>query len=102
MDGDVVEDRAQIGKGREGIAKPHRPCLDQTARTCSSVANSPRAAAAFEALIAACSSGVSGTGAPSRNPEHERKCDASAQQDAGHSLAMPTAQVGTRKFFHWF
>ena len=24
--GDVIEDRPEIGKSREGIAKPHRPC----------------------------------------------------------------------------
>ena len=57
MDGDVIEDRAKIGKGRKSVAKPHRPCLAHTARTCSSVANSPRAAATFEAVMAACSSG---------------------------------------------
>src|SRR6202035_6066675 len=59
--GDVIEDRAKVGKSRKGVAKLHRPCLAHTARTCSSVANSPRAAAAFEAAIAVCSSGVSGT-----------------------------------------
>jgi hypothetical protein len=68
MDGDVIEDRAKIGKGRKSVAKPHRPCLAHTVRTCSSVANSPRAAAAFEAVMAACSSGVSETGGSSSAP----------------------------------
>jgi hypothetical protein len=53
----VVEDHAEVGKGRKGVAKPHRPCLAHTARTCSSVANSPRAAAAFEAAIAGATCG---------------------------------------------
>jgi hypothetical protein len=57
MDGDVIEDRTKIGKGRKSVAKPHRPCLAHTVRTSSSVANSPRAAVAFEAVMAACSSG---------------------------------------------
>src|SRR5665213_519080 len=47
MRGDVVEDRLQVSEGRKGVAEPHRPCLAHTACTCSSVANSPRAAAAF-------------------------------------------------------
>src|SRR5262245_31422173 len=60
MGGDVVENCAEVGEGWKGVAKPHRPCLAHTARTCSSVANSPRAAATFETSIALCSSGVSG------------------------------------------
>src|SRR5215469_17363179 len=72
MGSDVIEDRAKIGKGRKGVSKPHRPCLDQTARTCSSVANSPRAAARFETAIASCSSGVSGTGGSSSAPARRR------------------------------
>src|ERR1700761_1934327 len=48
---DIVENRVEIGEGRKSIAKLHKPCLAQIARTCSSVANSPRAAAAFEASM---------------------------------------------------
>ena len=33
MGADVIEDRAEVGKSRKGIAKPHRPCFVQTART---------------------------------------------------------------------
>jgi len=51
--GNIVKDRIEIGQRREGITELHSPCLAQVARTCSSVANSPRAAAAFEAAIAA-------------------------------------------------
>src|SRR5690348_10889295 len=50
--GDVIEDVTEIGERRDGIAKLHRPCLARTARTCSSVANSPRAAAAFDFAMA--------------------------------------------------
>ena len=50
--GNVVENRLEIGKSWECVAEPHRPCLAQTARTCSSVANSPREAASFEAAMA--------------------------------------------------
>src|SRR5262245_44616847 len=49
LSGDIVEDRAEIGQRRNGVAKLHRPCFAQADRTCSSVANSPRAAAALEA-----------------------------------------------------
>src|SRR5713226_7731326 len=86
MGGDVIEDRAKVGKGRKGIAKPHRPCLAHTARTCSSVANSPRAAAAFEAVIAACSSGVSGTGGSSSPPASRRTTRAMASCAAAGRL----------------
>jgi hypothetical protein len=29
MGGDVIEDRAELGKSRKGAADPHRPCLDR-------------------------------------------------------------------------
>jgi hypothetical protein len=58
MGGDVIEDRTEVDERRAGVAKPHSQYLTQTARTSSSVANSPRAAAAFGAVIAACSSAV--------------------------------------------
>lgn len=59
---DVVKDCVEVGERREGITKPHRPCLAHTARTCSSVANPLRPAADFEAAMAARSSGDSGAG----------------------------------------
>ena len=65
---DMVEDCVEFGKRRKGVAEPHRPRLDHTARIWSSVANSPRAAAAFEAAIAARSSGESATGGSSSVP----------------------------------
>src|SRR5262245_2921395 len=68
MDSDVIENGGQIGKSRTRIAQPHRPCLAHTARTSSSVANSPRAASALDLAIAARSSGVSGTGGASSVP----------------------------------
>ncbi len=40
MSGDVVKDRAEIGERGKRVAEFHNPCLAQTARTCSSVANS--------------------------------------------------------------
>ena len=52
MLGNVVEDQAEIGKCRGRVANLHRPCLAQMERTCSSVANSPRAAAALELAMA--------------------------------------------------
>jgi hypothetical protein len=68
MGGDVIEDRTEVDERRAGVAKPHRQYLAQTARTSSSVANS-RAAAAFEAVIAACSSavGIVRAGQPQNN-----------------------------------
>jgi hypothetical protein len=48
-------------KRRPDVASFNKACLAQIARTCSSVANSPRAAAAFEVAIAARSSGESTT-----------------------------------------
>ena len=66
--GDVVEDLIQVRERRQGVAQLHRLCLAQTARTCSSLANSPRAAAAFERSIAARSSAVNGIGSPSAWP----------------------------------
>src|SRR5438552_6515589 len=41
------------------VANLHSPCFAQTARTSSSVANSPRAASASESFMSASSSGVS-------------------------------------------
>jgi len=63
--GNVIENLIEVGEGREGVTKSHRPCLAHVARTCSSVANSPRAAAAFDRAMAARSSAESGTGWPS-------------------------------------
>jgi hypothetical protein len=63
MIGDVVQNRFKVGKSRKRIPQPHRPCLVQTARTCSSVANSPRSAAALERAIASRSSGERTIGA---------------------------------------
>lgn len=63
MGGDVVEDCIEVGEGGKRVAKLHKPCSAQVARTCSSVANSPHAAAAFEAAMAARSSDESATGA---------------------------------------
>src|SRR5260370_15604348 len=55
MGGDIIKNPRQIGKSWKGVAKPQRPCLAHAARTCSSVANSPRVAAAFDAAIRASS-----------------------------------------------
>jgi hypothetical protein len=68
MCGNIVEDRVEFGKRRKGIAELHSPCLAQTARTCSSVANSPRLAAAFDAAIAFRSSVESAIGTASSLP----------------------------------
>ena len=54
--GDEIQNRSEVGKGRKRITLPHRPCLAQTARTCSSVANSPRSAAALGRAMASRSS----------------------------------------------
>ena len=53
--------RAEIGESRAGVTNSHRPCLDHTARTCSSLANSPRSAAALERVMASRSSDDNGT-----------------------------------------
>jgi len=29
---DMIEDRVEFGECRKGVAEPHRPCLDHTAR----------------------------------------------------------------------
>jgi hypothetical protein len=68
MGRDIIRDRAKLGERRNRVAKPHKPCLAHTARTCPSVANSPREAATFEALIAARSPVESTTGASSSVP----------------------------------
>lgn len=39
---DSVGDAGEFGHRLRGIAQSQRPCFAQTARTCSSVANSPR------------------------------------------------------------
>src|ERR1700733_15534071 len=49
---DIGQDSIEIGKRGRSVAEPHSPYLDQTARTCSSVANSPRAVSAFDRAIA--------------------------------------------------
>src|SRR5262245_13996950 len=67
--GDVVEDRCKIGKRGKRIAQPHRPCLAHNAQTCSSLANSPRAAASLERAIASRSSTERATGAGCSEPE---------------------------------
>src|ERR1700688_286092 len=72
MPGNVVEDQTKIGKCRGRIANLHRPCLAQMERTCSSEANSPRAAAALELAIAVRSSSDSGTGCASPLPASSR------------------------------
>src|ERR1700722_20326104 len=51
MSCNVAEDCNEIGKSRTGVTKFHRPCLAQVERTSSSVANSPRAAAALDAAM---------------------------------------------------
>ncbi len=58
---ETIENLGKIAERRESIPNFHRPCFDQTARTCSSVANSPRAAAVFERAIAVRSSSVKAT-----------------------------------------
>src|SRR6202035_1983863 len=68
MLGNIVEDQTKIGKCRGRVANLHRPCLAQMERTCSSEANSPRAAAALELAMAARSSSDSGTGCASPPP----------------------------------
>jgi hypothetical protein len=60
---DVIQNRFKVSKGRKRIAQLHRPCLAHTARTCSSVANSPRSAAALERATTSRSSGERMTGA---------------------------------------
>jgi hypothetical protein len=59
---DVSQNLFEISERWDRVAEPHSPYLAQTARTWSSVANSPRAAAALERAMAARSSAVSGTG----------------------------------------
>ncbi len=68
LGGDVFKDSVQLSERRSGIAQPHRPCLAQIARTSSSVAKSPRSAAALDFPIAARSSLVRGTGISSPAP----------------------------------
>ena len=41
----VTENRLKVRKGQKCVAELHRPYFAQAARTCSPVANSPRAAA---------------------------------------------------------
>ncbi len=65
---DVIQNRCKVSKSRKRVAQPHRLCLAQTARTCSSVANSPRSAAALERAIASRSSGERTTGAGRSTP----------------------------------
>src|SRR5580704_14074743 len=74
MLGNVVEDQAEIGKCRGRVANLHRPCLAQTERTCSSEANSPRAAAALELAMAWRSSSDSGRAARRRCPQVPGQC----------------------------
>ena len=58
---------------QKGCSEASQTVFGRIARTCSSVANSPRAAAAFEAAaMADCSSGVSGTGGSSSVPVSRR------------------------------
>ena len=52
MCSDVIQDRLKIGKGRAGVAELHSLCFAHTPRMSESVANSPRAAAAFERSMA--------------------------------------------------
>ncbi|MGC1891452.1 MAG: hypothetical protein WA709_36155, partial [Stellaceae bacterium] len=100
MDGDVIEDRAKIGKGRKSVAKPHRPCLAHTVRTCSSVANSPRAAAAFEAVMAASSSGVSEAGGSSSAPLS--RSTTRAMSSCASAEAARGRERLIEKFCHWW
>src|SRR5579872_1684638 len=65
---DVIEDRFEIGKRRQRVADSQSPYLRQIAAICSSVANSPRAAAALDAAMAARSSEVSRIGSRSSAP----------------------------------
>ena len=55
----VVEDIRQLPERPACVTDAHSPCFAQTARTSSSVANSPRSASASEASMSAASSGVS-------------------------------------------
>src|SRR6267378_2869230 len=65
---DVIQNRCEVGKSRKRITQPHRPCLVQTACTCSSVANSPLPAAALDRAMASHSSGERETGAGRSEP----------------------------------
>ena len=56
--GNVVEQFSQFAGSSGGIANPHRPCFAQMARTCSSVANSRRAASPRDLANEAFSSAV--------------------------------------------
>ena len=100
MGGDVIEDRAKIGKCRKGVTKPHRPCLAHTARTCSSVANSPRAAAAFDAATAACSSAVSGTAGSSSAPASRPEAYNNQFQSRGRNATSSDARRLALHFRH--
>src|SRR5579862_5881811 len=47
MAGDETENVVEVRERPKRIADLHKPCFAQTARTCASSANSPRAAAAL-------------------------------------------------------
>src|SRR5262252_10457056 len=65
---DIIQNRCEVGKGGKRITQPHRPCLAQTARTCSSLANSPLPAAALERAMARRSSDERETGVARSEP----------------------------------
>ena len=50
--GYVIENDFKIGQRRSRIAQPHTPCFNHTARTSSSLAIAPAAAADLERVIA--------------------------------------------------
>ena len=54
----MVKDGLEIGEGGKRLADSHSPCFAQTSRTCASVANSPRTAAARDSSTASSSRGV--------------------------------------------
>src|SRR5262249_31756551 len=54
---DGIQNRYEVGKRGKRVTQPYRPCLAQTACTCSPVANSPLRAAALERAIASRASG---------------------------------------------
>src|SRR5208283_790483 len=90
---DVVEDQAEGGDGPTGVAEFHKACFAHTARTWSSVANSPRAAAACEVAIAARSSGESAAGGASSVPARRRTTRAMSSCVAGGRLRAASSVV---------
>src|SRR5947209_17271197 len=89
---DIIQNRRKILKCGKGVSEPHSPCFAQTARTCSSVANSPRSACARDSSNEASSSELNGCVRSSSPANCSRKRAKASWASGGRARTVSTTR----------